>query len=241
VRAGPITGSCLVQEAASGWTTETVFTGTDPQARLEALLPESAPETYRTARCTPTRSPLDGVFSPGEVPIVVVAGDRAATTLSSERWFAERGLLQVMVRDADIPGEHDSEALRRLTAAAVDFRWEPPPEIEPPEGIEPGVWDAAHAAQLPVTLIEGPYTVLVVDGQRSRLPSGELGRETLQLVLSSRSPEARDLVLVPRKNWTVDTLVELCLSAQAVPSTVCLIRPETSVRWALRTHLPLPW
>lgn len=238
---GGITGSCLVKEAAQGWTTQTVFAGTDPQVQLDSRLPQSAPEGIRTARCTRQPTALEGTFSPAEVPIIAVVGDRAATTLSSELWFAERGSLQLLVRDGHIPGEFESEALRRLQAAAVDFRWEMPPQVDPPPDFEPGVWNTPHAAQLPVTLIEGPYTILIANGQRSRLPSGALGRETLQLVLSSRSPEARNLVLVPRKNWTISDLVEMCLSAQAVPSTVCLLRPETSVRWALRTHLPLPW
>ena len=90
-------------------------------------------------------------------------------------------------------------------------------------------------------LLEGPYPVLVAGGLRSRLGPGGSGVDTLRLVLDSQPPDRRDLVLVPRKEWTVQDLLTTCLAVRDVPGARCVIRPETPTAWALRTRLPLPW
>jgi len=81
--------------------------------------------------------------------------------------------------------------------------------------------------------------MLVANGQRAWLEEGEAGEEQLRTAIEQ--VQRRDLVLVPRKHWTVDDLTRFCLSVADLEGARCVIRPENTARWSSRTGLALPW
>lgn len=240
----PIDGSCLVSEAAQGWEAEPLFAAISPEAHVARNVtnPDAVHELDRSPGCPAFRAPLDGPLAASEIAVVALDGRRAAAALAGWEWFRDRGSLRVLVQPDPIQTATWTDAAVRAQASSIPFLWERPPAVRPPDDFEPGTWDEAWAASLPVTLLEGPYPVLVAGGMRSRLPASEMGIETLQLALTAQPPHRRDLVLVPRKEWSVQDLVGFCLAVHGVvPGARCVIRPETPARWSLRTQLPLPW
>ncbi|NCG22345.1 MAG: hypothetical protein GWP91_25290, partial [Rhodobacterales bacterium] len=220
-----ILGSCLVTEAPSGWRAQPLYN--THERDIEASCPE-APSAF------------DGPFAFSEVPIIAMDASRAAAAFTGEDWFHERGALRLLTQP-DPLRVLPTDAAARLQANTVSFVWEQPPALAPIKEPTPGVWNEAIAKQLPVTLMEGPYPVLIAGGLHLRLAAGELGRDTLRLALTMRDPSDRSLVLVPRKNWTVQDLVGFCTAIREVPSAQCVIRPENPIYWTIRTGLPLPW
>ena len=236
-----IQGSCLVTEAPSGWRAQPLYNPHSPAAHVaQAVVDSNTHELDRTAGCPETLSATDGPFAFSEVPIIAMDASRAAAALTGEPWFREQGALRLLTQP-DPMQVLPTDAAARLQANTVSFIWEQPPALPPLKDPTPGVWNEAIASQLPVTLMEGPYPVLIAGGLHTRLAAGELGRDTLRLALSMRDPSDRSLVLVPRKTWTVQDLVGFCTAVREVPSSQCVIRPENPIYWTIRTGLPLPW
>jgi hypothetical protein len=236
-------GSCLIAEAATGWTGQQVYQSWSPAQQIEAALrdPESAHQLDRTPGCPTSPGAMDGPLSSAEHALVAMDASRSANALTGEHWFRERGRVSLLLQPAPLQTSLWQLHTKATLAQSLPFIWEMPPRIPQPEGHTPGVWNDAHAATLPVTLIEGPYPILIADGQRMRLSNGALGRDTLRLVLSIRPADQRQLVIIPRKTWTVQDMVDWCTVGLTVEHTACVIRPETPVKWAIRTHLPMPW
>jgi len=217
----PIQGDCLVSEAPTGWYLQSLFRDD-------------------TSICPSERQAMEEPLSQDTSPIIAIASGRAAAALTHEPWFGESGTINVLLQP-DALEAIEGDYVAALQVGGVSLLWELPPPPPVAEEPTPGVWNNQVAQDLPVTVMEGPYTILVAGGIHSRLPAGTMGTDTLHLALQMRDPGDRKLVLIPRKTWSVQDLVSLCLSVKDVPGAVCAIRPETPIRWSLRTGLPLPW
>ncbi len=237
-----IQGTCLVSEAPAGWSAGPLYGTHSPAAHVAGAIinVDATHELDRAAGCPEVAGPKDGPFAFSEVPIVAMDASRAGAALTGEQWFRERGALRLLVQPDPLQTLSEPDGAR-LQASTVSFVWEQPPALPPAEAPTPGVWNEEVARTLPVTLMEGPYPVLVAGGLHTRLAAGELGRDTLRLALTMRDPSDRTLVLIPRKTWTVQDLVGFCLAVQEVPSAQCVVRPENPIYWTIRTGLPLPW
>lgn len=244
VQADPLDGSCLVAESIDGWSAEPLFAARPPADHVARHVPDpdAVHELDRTAGCPAERAPLDGPFAASEIPVVAADGRRAAAALAGQIWFREQGSLRVLVQPGPMATADTSSLALRASARAVPVHWRLPERVEPPPDLVPGEWHDALAATLPVTLLEGPHPVLVAGGMRSRLPAGELGADTLRLVLDSEPIHRRDLVIVARKYWTIQDVLGYCLAVQGrVEGARCVLVPERPIDWSLRTGLPLPW
>jgi len=244
-RGDPISGMCLVTDGAKGWQAQRLFERFDPQVEIDRATADQPDlsELDTLTGCPTSRAPLDGPLSSYDRPLVAIAGDRLAAAVTGQEWFLERGQLQILVaphRLADTPAQGRARASR-----SVDFTWERPPEgtqpAPPPDGGEEGDWNypAARVMLRSVLLLEGPVPMLVANGQRAWLEEGEAGEEQLRTAIEQ--VQRRDLVLVPRKHWTVDDLTRFCLSVADLEGARCVIRPENTARWSSRTGLALPW
>lgn len=240
----PLNANCLITEGAEGWQAEPLFAALAPSEWIARTVPDpdAVHELDRAPGCTEHPETLEGPLAATEVPVIALDASRAAPALSGTLWFRKEGELLVLARPDPVETASTPSALLRADPRGVRFHWEEVPPAPPRDEEHPaGVWDAEWARQLPVTLLEGPYPVLIADGEAMRLPPAAVGKERLELILRSRDHHRRDLVLIPRKEWTVQDLVSFCTSIRSVEDARCVIRPETPARWSLRTGLPLPW
>lgn len=240
--AGPIdvapaaVGTCLVVEGGEGWEGQPLHPVLDTNAWILAHGTPEHPveELERHPGCPPEMAALAGPLSTHELPVVAVQAHRLAPALTGHRWFLRDGSLRLLLAPTHPERSPVSQVWR-----TVELRWEMPPE-DGPVGDGDDVWDYEAAARLPVTLMEGAGPVLIAGGSRENLPEGEEGVERLRDALLGA--EVRDLVLVPRKYWTIQDLVRFCLTVQGhVEDARCVVRPESPARWSERTGLPLPW
>lgn len=239
VAAGPLVGTCLVREGALGWEAGPLFEVLDQRAHIARHERPDTPmsDIERLPGCPEARGPLTDPFSMYEHPVLAVPADRLAVSVAGARWFLRHGTLSILTTP-DLPDDATDTA-RAWQYRTVPFRWEMPPADEQ-VGDGDDQWDYEGALRLPVTLLEGSRTVLVAGGSRTPLPEGDAGAVMLRDALLAA--ERRDLVLVPRKSWQIQTLVNFCLTVvDRVEGATCVLRPENPSRWSERTGLPLPW
>lgn len=231
-------GTCLVVEGAEGWHGEPLHPLLDTEGFILAHGAKDRPveELERHPGCPDDGGPLPGPLSTHELPVVAVQAGRLAPAVTGYRWFLQRGVLRLLLAPPE--GEAGVAPWARAWRT-VDLHWEMPPEDER-VGDGDDRWDYDAAVALPVTLMEGAAPVLIAGGSREYLPEGREGAARLRDALLGA--EERDLVLVPRKHWTVQDLVRFCLTVKGhVEGARCVVRPESPVRWSERTGLPLPW
>lgn len=235
--APPAFGTCLVVEGGEGWQGEPLHPMLDTAAWIlgRGGPGRSVPELERHPGCPPRAEPLTTPLSTFELPVIAVQAHRLAPAVTGHRWFLERGALRLLLAP---PEERSELPPWSQVWRTVELHWEMPPTGEPlGDGDEH--WDYEAALRLPVTLIEGRTPILLAGGSREALADGPEGAARLRDALLGA--ERRDLVLVPRKHWTVQDLVRFCLTAHGVEGARCVVRPESPARWSERTGLPLPW
>lgn len=235
--APPAHGTCFVVEGGEGWQGEPLHPMLDTAAWIlgRGAPGRPVPELERHPGCPPRAEPLAAPLSTYEQPVVAVQANRLAPAITGHRWFLERGTLRLLLAPPDAQA---GLAPWSQVWRTVELHWEMPPDGEPlGDGDEH--WDFEAATRLPVTLIEGRTPILLAGGSREALNDGPEAAERLRDALLG-SPR-RDLVLVPRKHWTIQDLVRFCLTARVVPGARCVVRPESPAGWSERTGLPLPW
>lgn len=235
-----IVGTCFVQEGPRAWQAQGLYDLLDQRA---AILAHGSPQSpiedlERMPGCPATPGPLEAPLSRYETPVIAVHGSRLAAAVTGHRWFLRGGGLRILLAPQSRVLKQEPPAVQTWRYRTVPLRWEMPPEAEPLSDGQ--TWDYEAAATLPITLLEGRGPVLVAGGSRYDLPPGEAGAEELREVLAGA--DRPDLVLVPRKHWTVQDLVDFCLTVLGhVEGARCVVRPENPDRWSQRTGLPLPW
>ena len=241
-RAAPLSATCLTTDGRRGWQAASRYRTFDIQHHLDQAHDANIAisEIDSLPGCPSERAPLADPLSTFEQPAVVIAGDRMAASVTGTEWFLEQGDVQVITitRGVD-PRDRPQEV------QAVSFRWERPPvdtqPAPPPEGGEPGEWNypAARVMLRGVLLLEGPVPMVIADGRRAWLKEGQAGEAQLREAMMNG--QRRELILVPRKHWTVQDLVRYCLAISDIEESRCVIRPENTTRWTERTGLALPW
>jgi hypothetical protein len=244
-RAVPLHATCLTTDGRTGWRARNRYRTFGVQHHLDRAIKADTPvsEIDSLPGCPQKPTLLSGPLSTFERPAIVIAGDRMAAAITGYEWFLQEGEVQVLtVTDALEPS---SPRVRPLEVQAVSFRWERPPKntqpAPPPEGGEVGEWNypAARVMLRGVLLLEGPVPMIIADGRRAWLKEGQAGETQLRDAMTR--VQRRDLVLVPRKHWTVQDLVRYCLAISDMEESRCVIRPENTERWTERTGLALPW
>ncbi len=240
-----VLGTCFAVDGPSGWKAGPLFASLDPQQHIDGMRPEDVElsELDTQPGCPSAAAPLDGPLSKFEVPVLAIGADRLAAAVTGQEWFVEEGDLRLIVATQSL--RQVRARARKHAARAVTLHWELPPTgagpAPPPEDGEPGDWnyEAAQVLLRDVVLLEGPVPLVISEGRRAWLKDGEEGVEQLRSALERA--QHRNLVMVPRRNWTTGDLVRFCLSVADVEGARCVIRPENTARWSERTGLALPW
>jgi len=244
-RGQPLAGVCLVADSPAGWTARPLFATLDIQRHIERELPAGVAlsELDTLPGCPSEKALLDGPLSTFERPVLAISGERMAAAVSGQEWFLSEGDLQILVSDSSL-GDLPPRA-RARASRAVNMHWERAPEdteaAPPPDGGEIGDWNytAARIMLREVLLLEGPVPMLISNGSRAWLEEGPAGE--VQLREAMEAAQRRELVLIPRKHWTIQDLTRFCHSVADMDDSRCVIRPENTARWSERTGLALPW
>lgn len=240
-----LVGTCFAVDGPSGWRAGPLYESIDPQTHIDTVKPPDVAlsELDSMPGCPPQQTLLDGPLSRFELPVLAISEDRLAPAVTGQEWFVDEGDLKLLLAPADLGALPPRSRAR--ASKTVTFHWERPPKdtlaAPPPEDGEPGDWNypAARVMLRDVLVLEGPVPMVVSEGARAWLKEGEEGAQQLRDAM--QVAQHRNLVLVPRKNWTTGDLARLCLSVREVEDARCVIRPENTVRWSERTGLALPW